>query len=396
MKKLGWGGVTLAAVALLFASMRLLRAQPLHADHDRKDEDSEIRTIDHFVPHISTALANKGELAHLFVRERIREGHHDPKHIVLMVQGATTPTVPIFDLHFRDYNWMEFLARAGFDTFAMDLQGYGLSTRPRMDDPCNTQPSQQALLSPFPLLHPCAPSYPFKMAIQSDWDDIDAVVEYLRRYRGVEKVDLISWSRGGPRTGGYAAQHPDKVRRMVLYSPAAYDRVGPSTPPPLPEPGFLMQLGTLSNSHKTWDGQVGCPNQFDPNIRSTIDPMILQNDPVGSTWGDGTLWRAPLQNTLWGWNAATAARITMPTLIIRGLLDTQAPEAPQLDLFADLGASHKVLVKVACASHYLVWENQHRILLRASEEWLHEGTFDDHHSGSFVVGVQPPDRDEER
>jgi alpha-beta hydrolase superfamily lysophospholipase len=32
---------------------------------------------------------------------------------------------------------MEFLAQDGFDVFAMDLQGYGLSTRPRMDDPCN-------------------------------------------------------------------------------------------------------------------------------------------------------------------------------------------------------------------------------------------------------------------
>jgi pimeloyl-ACP methyl ester carboxylesterase len=149
-----------------------------------------------------------------------------------------------------------------------------------------------------------------------------------------------------------------------------------------------MQLGTLANSHATWDGQVGCPNQFNPDIRTVIDPTILRQDPLGRTWGDGTLWRAPLQNTLWGWNAAAAARITMPTLVIRGLLDTQAPEAPQLDLFADLGARHKVLVRVACASHYLVWENQHQILLHASEEWLREGTFAGHQSGSFVVGVQ--------
>jgi hypothetical protein len=240
MKKIGAAVVVIAVVAAGVTTVRLpgLRTQPLSAESQRTNGNDEIRTIDHFVPHISTALANRGELAHLFVRERVREGHHHPTHVVLMVQGATTPTVPIFDLGFQDYNWMEFLARAGFDAFAMDLQGYGLSTRPRMDDPCNTQMSQQALLIPFPLSGPCAPSYPFKMAIQSDWDDIDAVVEYLRRYRDVEKVDLVSWSRGGPRTGGYAALHPHKVRRMVLYSPAVYDRVGPSDPPPCPNQAF--------------------------------------------------------------------------------------------------------------------------------------------------------------
>jgi len=105
-----------------------------------------------------------------------------------MIQGATTPAVAVFDLRFRNYSWMAFLAEARFDVFTMDLQGYGVSTRPRMDDPCNTQATQQDLLIPFPLSEHCAPSYPFKMAMQSDWDEIDRVVDYIRDLRGVEKV----------------------------------------------------------------------------------------------------------------------------------------------------------------------------------------------------------------
>jgi pimeloyl-ACP methyl ester carboxylesterase len=352
-------------------------------------EDSrDILTIDRFVPHVSTALANEGAPVELFVRERVHRGHHRNRPVVLMIQGATTPAVPIFDLRFRNYSWMAFLARAGFDVFTMDLQGYGASPRPRMDDPCNTQDSQQDLLIPYPLSERCAPSYPFKMAMQSDWDEIDRVVDYVRDLRGVEKVSLIAWSRGGPRAGGYAARHPEKVDKLFLYSPAMYNRLGPSDPPPLPEEGRLMQLGTIPDFFSIWDGQVGCDNQFRSEIRPALRSSILDFDPVGRTWGDGELWRAPLQNTLWGWNAEFAQHIEAPTLIIRGEFDKQALEPPQRDLFADLGTDHKVFVKVACAAHQLVWENQHTVLLRASREWLNEGTFAEQSSGSFFVDAE--------
>ncbi len=305
-----------------------------------------------------------------------------------MIQGATTPAVPVFDLRFRNHSWMAFLARAGFDVFTMDLQGYGGSPRPRMDDPCNTQAAQQDLLIPYPLAGHCEPTYRFRMAMQSDWDEIDRVVDYIRDLRGVEKVSLISWSRGGPRAGVYAAKHPEKVDKLFLYSPTLYNRAGPSDAPPLPQPGFLMQLASPANTFLNWDGQVGCENQFRPEIRDEIATTLLDFDPVARTWGDGTLWRAPTLNTLWGWNATAALRIAAPTLIIRGEFDTQAPEGLQRDLFADLGTNQKVFVEVACASHQLVWENQHMILLHASEEWLREGTFARQSAGSYFVDAK--------
>jgi pimeloyl-ACP methyl ester carboxylesterase len=126
-------------------------------------------------------------------------------------------------------------------------------------------------------------------------------------------------------------------------------------------------------------------NQFVPEIRPALGSAILESDQLGATWGDGQSFRAPLQNTLWGWNRDAAQLIDVPTLIIRGQLDTTAPEPLQRDLFADLGTDQKVFVSVACASHNLVWENQHMILLLASREWLREGTFQDRRTGSFFV-----------
>jgi hypothetical protein len=57
-------------------------------------------------------------------------------------------------------------------------------------------------------------------------------------------------------------------------------------------------------------------------------------------------------------------------------------------LFADLITDQKVFVTVQCASHYLVWENQHMVMLRASEEWLREGTFAEQSAGSFFVDTE--------
>jgi len=73
---------------------------------------------------------------------------------------------------------------------------------------------------------------------------------------------------------------------------------------------------------------------------------------------------------------------------VRGDLDTQVPIGDIQDLLGDLTAvPQKVFVHVACASHYMVWENQHMALLNASVEWLQQGTYDGQFNGAFAVDV---------
>ena len=104
---------------------------------------------------------------------------------MLFVHGAGTPAEVAFDVPQHDYSWMAYLAHAGFDVFSMDTTGYGRSTRPAaMNDPCNLAKERQGAFVPSLIPAPCAPSYPHALTtIASDWNDIDAVVDYIRALR---------------------------------------------------------------------------------------------------------------------------------------------------------------------------------------------------------------------
>ncbi|MBV8912794.1 MAG: hypothetical protein JOZ05_07125, partial [Acetobacteraceae bacterium] len=103
-------------------------------------EAQTLETTDLFVPWVSTLPIDAGQVVGLHVRHK---SGPKPGPVVLFVHGATGPGVPDFDLDYKDYNWMAAFGRAGFDTYAIDLTGYGSSPRPGMDDPCNASAKQQ-------------------------------------------------------------------------------------------------------------------------------------------------------------------------------------------------------------------------------------------------------------
>jgi pimeloyl-ACP methyl ester carboxylesterase len=358
--------------------------------------EGSFATTERFVPHISTVPANAGTRVGIYLREKtsaavadaIARGRIPAGKVVLFVHGATVPSVPDFDLDYKDYSWMAYLAEAGYDTFAMDQSGYGRSPRPMMDDPCNMADDDQALVTPNPLSGPCEPSYRRGLTtVQSDWDEIDTVVDYVRDLRSVDKVSLVGWSAGGRRMGGYAARHPEKVDKLILYAPS-YQPDEPSDPPgDMPLPGVPMALQTHETlTQGRWQKNVACENQVDDGIREVLWKTILSFDSLGSVWGppEGVM-RVRAGNASWGWNEAYAGRITAPTLILVGRQDN--PESRGA-LYDDLtGTGSKVLVTMECATHFAVWErSQYKFMHAASLEWLESATFRGNQKGRFTVG----------
>lgn len=306
--------------------------------------------------------------------------------VVLFVHGAGTPSEVGFDVPYRDYSWMEYLARAGVDVFGMDNTGYGRSTRPAaMNDPCNLASEQQLALSPGSRSEPCAPSYGSQMTtIASDWNEVGAVVDRLLALRRVSQVSIAAWSLGGPRAGGYAAQHPEKVKSLVLLAPA-YTRNNAGSPPePLPAAGAAMTKQSRDDLATLWNSQVGCPAQYDQATFNALWSTMLRSDPVGATWSDGVR-RAP-QVTSWGWNAQAVAATHIPTMMVTGEHDKQVLSPRVHDLYADLGSDQKVLVDLACSSHNAMWEKNHLLLFQASLEWLTKSTVNRSKQGTVRLG----------
>jgi pimeloyl-ACP methyl ester carboxylesterase len=306
------------------------------------------------------------------VRERVQagllaRGAGGADRVVLFVHGAGTPAEVAFDVPHEGYSWMAYLAEAGFDVFSVDMSGYGRSTRPSpMHDPCNLSEDDREGLAPSA----CEPSHwRATTTIASDWADITSAVDYVRALRGVERVSLVAWSLGGPRAGGWAAQHPERVNRLVLLAPA-YGRTSPAGPPSPPAAeGPALTKQSRADFVRNWDRQVGCERQFEPAVSDAVWSEMLASDPVGATWGPGVR-RAP--------------RTT--TLMVAAVHDGQVPAQRVRDLYEDLGAPRKVLLDLGCSSHNAMWETNRTLLFEASREWIADGTVEGMESGVVRLG----------
>jgi pimeloyl-ACP methyl ester carboxylesterase len=355
------------------------------------DDGGHLLSVDHYVRVHSTVPSITGQTTQVYVREVVRAGTALREgalgdRVVLFVHGAGTPAEVSFDVPYQDYSWMGYLARAGYDVFAMDMTGYGRSTRPAtMNDPCNLSNAQQLTFVPGLIAAPCAPSYAQQATtIASDWNDIGVVVDHLLALRHVQRVNLVAWSLGGPRAGGYAAQHPEKVRSLVLLAPAYNRNAGANPPAQVPANGAAMTTQSHDEFTANWDRQVGCPGQYDPAASDSVWAAMMDSDPVGATWGTGVR-RAPAV-TNWGWTTAAVAKMNVPVLAVSGAHDKQVPTDRVRELYADLGSKQKVFIDLACSSHNAMWEKNHLLLFGASLEWLNKGTVSGSEQGTLKLG----------
>jgi pimeloyl-ACP methyl ester carboxylesterase len=345
-----------------------------------------IRT-DHYVAVKSTAPGMTGADARLYVREVSLPRRAGPsKGVVLFVHGAGTPAEVAFDVPHGDYSWMAYLAREGFDVFSMDMEGYGRSTRPPpMADACNAPAAAQAQFVPKPLAAPCPASIKGPIThMGSDWNDIDAVVDHLLKMKGAKQLSLVAWSQGGPRSGGYAIAHPDKVKAIVALAPAYIRDMPAAEPSPLPAVASPLTTQSQAEFKAGWDRQATCPGQYDPAVAASVWSEMLQSDPVGAGWGPGVR-RAPSVPS-WGFNKDTVPRLTTPYLMVAGLTDAQVSPALVRNLYADIGSKQKVLIELACASHNAMWEKPHLALFKASAEFLATGKVNGVSSGVLKLG----------
>lgn len=349
---------------------------------------------DHYVVHTSTIPATEGQPDHLYVQQtRLADAGQVERGAVVFVHGATYPTETAFDLRYKDYSYTDFLARQGFDVYTMDMEGYGPSSRPwPMEDPCNLSASDQALVGS--VAQGCGePSYDQVLSTdQAEWSALDSVVDWVRARDGVATVDLVGWSMGGMRTGGYASLHPDKVNRLVLFAPA-YSPTSPGSPPAEQPAGAPYTVSDHDQFVDRWDAEVNpaaCPGQVDPGAQEQMWRQNLAADPVAATWGVGFLRRPTSVDT--GWNQRAAGQVVAPALLITGDLDRTVPSASVYRLYTDLGSREKMYLQVHCASHFALDESQYRMLQQVTASWLEQQPIAGRHVGVLESAQLPGTR----
>ena len=110
----------------------------------------------------------------LHVRNKRLEGRENfpAERVVLFVHGATYPSETAFDIELPGGSWMDYAGRKGYDTYLVDIRGYGRSTRPSS---MNIPPAENP---------------PFATAAEAV-RDVGSAVDFILKRRGISKLNLV-------------------------------------------------------------------------------------------------------------------------------------------------------------------------------------------------------------
>ena len=132
----------------------------------------------------------KGEVK-LFLWEKRAVEPARAKGVVLFVHGSSMASQPTFDLQVPgrpDSSVMDWFAKHGYETWCVDMEGYGRSDKHRDN---NADIAQGA-------------------------DDLYAAATYIQSLRGKRRLLVYGISSGALRAALFAQRHPDLVGRLAL------------------------------------------------------------------------------------------------------------------------------------------------------------------------------------
>jgi pimeloyl-ACP methyl ester carboxylesterase len=321
-------------------------------------------TTDYLVSHTSSepfyAQYKLDPQVVLHVREVVLAGRERtaPKDgkVVLLLHGGTAPGFVAFDLDHEQCSLMRYLARAGWDTFTLDFEGYGLSTRPLVMDVPAAFPQSSAPIHSEVAVH-----------------NVERAVEFIRALRGVTQVALLGWSISASREAPlYTLRHPEKVAKLVLWAPG-YKNLG-FLEGARARADALETKDKVIYSRPTVEGlyQFGSKEELlVPGAFEAFRAAVLASDPKSGELGG--VFRAPAGRSVDQFRANPqfdAAKITVPTLVIRGALDTFGTREDSQLLTAELGSEVKQYVDIPNASHFVHYEKANVQFFKAIKDFL--------------------------
>ena len=239
---------------------------------------------------------------------------------ILFVHGSSMASQPTFDLHVpgRPHSSvMEWFAARGFDTWCMDNEGYGRSDKSR----------------------------PINCGIANGAEDLAAGSEYVLKATGAGKLLVYGISSGALKAALFAQQHPGRVARLAL---DAFVWTGEGSPTlaerrkKLPEfqsknrrpidRAFVRSIFTRDHPGTADDA----------TIEAFADAILALDDSVPTGTYVDMCSKLPMVDP---------AKLTVPTLILRGEHDGIAGFDDLVEFFRRLPNPDKQFAVMAGISH---------------------------------------------
>lgn len=242
------------------------------------------------------------------------------KGTVLFVHGSSMASQPTFDLQVpgRPFSSaMDWFVEQGFDTWCVDMEGYGRSDKHR-DITSN---------------------------IADGADDLSAASTYIMDQTGADSFYVYGISSGALRAAAFAERHPERVKKLAL---DAYVWTGEGAPTLIERSKRLEEFRAMKRRPIDRDFVFSIFNRDHPgaaedHVVEVFAKEILALDdsmPVG-TYVD-MCSRLPLNDP---------DKLTMPTIVMRGEYDGIAAMDDLLKFFARLPHPNKQFTVMQGISH---------------------------------------------
>ena len=260
---------------------------------------------------------------------------------LLLMHGATFSSGSLFDAPVSGTSFMDQLAAAGFDVYAVDVRGYGASTRP---------PEMEGAVDPS--------SRPVRIATAVR--DLGSAIDSILASRKLDQLNLVAMSWGGSIAGAYTAKNNNKIKRLALIAPLwlreTPGRIDPGSDLP------TYREVDLSKYEESW--RAAAPKEqrevlIPPGWFEAWAKNTLAIGPQGTVPNSILAPSGAIQDIRDYWAVGRPfydpGEIRVPVLLIHGESDVDVPFDTARDFFSRLTAApYRRWIEIGQGTHMVI------------------------------------------
>jgi pimeloyl-ACP methyl ester carboxylesterase len=250
---------------------------------------------------------------------------------ILFVHGSSMASQPTFDLQVAgraDSSAMDYFAGLGYDTWTVDMEGYGRSDKHR----------------------------DINADIATGADDLEAATDYIARTAGVSRFKVYGISSGALRAAMFAERHPDRVVRLAL---DAFVWTGEGSPT-LAE--RRKRLPEFQARNRRPIDRAFVHSIFTRDHPGTADDSVIEAFADAILALDDSVPTGTYVDMCANLPIVDPERLSVPTIIMRGQFDGIAGFDDLLEFFRRLPNPDKQFAVMPGISHASFQQKNYRIV----------------------------------